>query len=104
MWLQLLGVPTPSTCRWLRESLEGLPPDVICGLITTAYIGRGELRGWDFDQRKRAIPRMFPEPDLAVRQMVGKTPLARYLREGLSKVAHADVNADAEMGRIVALA
>jgi hypothetical protein len=70
--------------RQLYDYLCSQPPAIIYGVVSVMYMGRG-----DFDNERdflgvySSMSDTFPSPPLAVNQMVQKTPLAQYLRDGM---------------------
>ncbi len=77
------GPPQPDETRELRAFLRSLPPATIYRLVLLMYLGRGDFGTDDLAGSYEALKQTFGKPEWAASQMMGKTPLAEYLSDGL---------------------
>lgn len=68
----------------LRRALRALSKDELCELMAVMWIGRGEHEPSAFDDLVRHAFNSSDEGDICY--VAGKSPLARYLRDGLRKL------------------
>jgi hypothetical protein len=78
----------------LRELLLGLPAAEIYVLTLIMYVGRGDFSAEDLLAKYEQLSDTFKKPDWAVRQMVGKLPLAQYMAKGLERLSDAGIDVD----------
>lgn len=73
-----------SSVPQLREYLEALSEDTVVEMLGVMYVGRGDLpnlqaKAW------RVRVQQWEKPE-AISQMLGKSPLVKFLEEGLGKL------------------
>lgn len=86
--------PAPPESDRLKALLESLQPDDVYRLILIMYLGRGDFGTDDLAQQFQAMKETFEKPEYAIRQMIGKGPLATYLTDGLSKLKAGGIDPD----------
>src|SRR5208283_1381136 len=72
--------PPPPEQQTLRNLLASLPEDDIYKLALLMYLGRGDFGAEDLAGHYETLKKRFATPDWAVAQLLGKAPLADYLR------------------------
>lgn len=90
----LVEGPMPPAEAALREFLTSLPDDDVMKLQTLMYVGRPG-GGDSFSAMHRHLLGVTPDKEDAVRTMVSKTPLSRYLIDGLEKALETGVDLEA---------
>ena len=79
----------------LREFLRRQTAGVVYALIAIMYVGRDGLAHGDFLAHYEQMSDTFPTPEIAIDQMLRKTPLADYLQRGIDRLAAAGIDVDA---------
>lgn len=78
----------------LEEFFKQLPAEIVYPLLLVMYIGRGDYGTDDLRERLAALKQQFAKPEFAVRQMLGKAPLAAYLADGRLQLQQQGINPD----------
>ncbi len=86
--------PPPPEEQKLKDLLASLPEDAIYKLALIMYLGRGDFGTDDLAGRYQALRETFGNPRWAASQMMGKTPLADYLTDGLAELRKAGIDMD----------
>src|SRR4051812_43730431 len=84
--------PHPPEEEALRDLFSNLPEKTIYQLLLIMYLGRGDYSTDDLAGRYEDLRHKFEKPEWAVSQMMEKTPLAEYLRDGLDELMKSGID------------
>ena len=84
-------MPQPPEEKQLRDFLSTLPEETVYQLLLIMYLGRGDIGVANLGESEETLKQMFPKPEGAISQMMGKAALADYLEDGLEMLRRAGI-------------
>ena len=88
--------PPPPEDKQIHDLLNGLPEPDLYILLTLMYLGRGDFDLNHLASGYRKIKNAFPERELVIDQMLGKTVLSEYLIDAMDEIREGRIDLDSQ--------